>query len=111
MNEVKDVIIREIEMPMALHGFVKVDDEGLGNIYINQNLSDYLKQKTIKHEIEHLKNGDFEKDLSVEAVEAADKAEADLSEICIIGRGETEAPDKVLKVMSYLADGAKIIHI
>lgn len=38
-------------------------------IFINDNLSWETKQKAYKHEIEHIKNGDFDKSCSVNEIE------------------------------------------
>lgn len=38
-----DVVAREIKMPGAFYGLIPIDQEGIYNIYINQDLSDELK--------------------------------------------------------------------
>lgn len=107
-----DAIVREIKMSMTYEGFIKVDPDGIFNIYINEDLSDWRKRRAIKHEVEHAQNGDFESYLPVELLEAANNADPDLTKICWIGRDlRGDIPRNVLKVMSIIADGGKIVSV
>jgi hypothetical protein len=76
-------------------------------------MPDLMKKQTLKHEIEHAQNGDFESCLPVELIEATNNAEADLNKVCWIGRDPTAAdmPDKIARIMSNIVDGGKIISI
>ena len=111
-----DAIVREIEMPMAYRGFVKIDPDGVCNIYINCDLSEAAKKIALRHEIQHVENGDFESTLPVELIEAANKADPDMSKVCWIGRGITRpinasVEQRIGKIMSIMADGGKIVEI
>lgn len=59
MNE---IFYRLVDLPTSVRGFTIPDENGDYNIYINSNLSDELLDKTVKHELEHIQSGDFEKD-------------------------------------------------
>jgi len=76
-------------------------------------MSDWMKRRTIEHEVEHAQNGDFERNLPGELLEATNNAEADLNKVCWIGRDPTAAdmPDKIARIMSNIVDGGKIISI
>lgn len=52
------IFIRYAELHMSIRGFVMPDSDGNYNIYINDKLSEECKAKTIKHELEHIKNND-----------------------------------------------------
>jgi hypothetical protein len=107
-----DIITREIKMPMTYQGFIKVDPDGIFNIYINEDMPDWIKRRALDHEIEHAQNGDFESNLPVELIEAANNAEADLTNVCWIGRNQVnDFPDKILREMSKVADSGKILSI
>lgn len=64
------IFIREIEMPLTIRGFTVPDANGDFNIYINRDLSDAAKRKSIEHEKTHIKRNDFQKDLSVKLIES-----------------------------------------
>ena len=51
--------IREMKMPLTIRAFTVPDENGDYNIYINNNLSDEAKEKSLKHEKKHIENNDF----------------------------------------------------
>jgi hypothetical protein len=107
-----DAIVREIKMPMAYQGFIMVDSDDIFNIYINEDMPDWMKRRALDHEIEHAQNGDFESCLPVELLEAANKADPDLNDVCWIGRNlSSDIPQRALRTMSEIADGGKIVSI
>lgn len=53
------IFIREMKMPLTIRAFTVADENGDYNIYINNNLSDEAKQKSLKHEKKHIDNNDF----------------------------------------------------
>lgn len=61
INKVKtmSIFIREMKMPLTIRAFTIPDENGDYNIYINNNLSDEAKQKSLKHEKNHIDNNDF----------------------------------------------------
>ena len=48
-------IIREIKMPLTIRAFTIPDANGDFNIYINEDLSDEAKKKSLAHEKKHIK--------------------------------------------------------
>lgn len=59
----------EYELPMSVRGFVK-KKQGEYCIVINNLLSYEMKMKTLEHELNHIINGDLEKDCPVDMIEA-----------------------------------------
>jgi hypothetical protein len=78
-----DAIVREIKMPSDYLGFIKEDSDGIFNIYINEDLSDEMKKKTVLHEVEHAERGDFSSLLPVELLEATNQADSDLRDVLL----------------------------
>lgn len=65
-----DVFVRHRQdLPYSMRGLVLLDENGDYNIYVNPHLSVVEQNKAIKHEMAHIRNGDFSNDLSVEDVE------------------------------------------
>jgi len=64
------IIIRYIDLPAKMKGFVKVDSNGDYNVYINANLGYYEQQKALKHELSHISNDDFYNNDDISAIEA-----------------------------------------
>ncbi len=50
--------IRYMDMPCAVKAFV-VEDNGFYNIFVNSRLNFEQNMKSIRHELSHIKNGDF----------------------------------------------------
>jgi len=65
----EQVIIRELNMPDGIKGFVKLDSEGDYNVYINAKYNIETKIKVFEHELRHIENCDFYSDLCIEDVE------------------------------------------
>lgn len=53
------IFIREIKMPLTIRAFTLPDANGDFNIYINENLSEEAKRKSLAHEKKHIKRSDF----------------------------------------------------
>ncbi|MBE6747898.1 MAG: hypothetical protein E7557_01555 [Ruminococcaceae bacterium] len=53
------IFIREMKMPLTIRAFTVPDANGDYNIYINNDLSEEAKQKSLNHEKEHIENNDF----------------------------------------------------
>lgn len=51
------VFIREIELPMKIRGYTSPDMDGNYNVYINRDLDDHVKKKTLNHELSHIEKG------------------------------------------------------
>ena len=69
-----NVLIRELNFPLAVEGVTVTDANGDYNIYINANLSPAKKQKTLDHELCHIKCDHHYKDTPV----AEDETEAQI---------------------------------
>lgn len=61
--------IREIKMPLTVRAFTVPDSNGDYNIYINMDLSDEAKRKSLDHEKRHIENDDFHKELPAHIIE------------------------------------------
>lgn len=64
----EDIRVYLCEMPMSIRGYTVLKD-GFYTIIINANLCEATRRKTYKHEMEHIKNGDFEKQSSADLIE------------------------------------------
>lgn len=58
-DEYPDAIL--IDFPVSIHGRTVVNEDGSYSIFINAKLNHEMRLKAYEHEIEHIKNGDFEK--------------------------------------------------
>lgn len=66
----KEVILRYINLPYSVRGYVQEDPNGDFNIYINGRLSYEVQQATIKHELSHIERGHFCNDVAeIQAIE------------------------------------------
>ena len=64
-----EVIIRYLDMPCSAKGLVREDAEGDYNIYINSRLPVDVQEKALRHELNHIKNYDFDRDKPIEDIE------------------------------------------
>ncbi len=53
------IFIREMKMPLTIRAFTVPDANGDYNIYINNDLSEEAKEKSLKHEKKHIEENDF----------------------------------------------------
>ncbi len=53
------IFIREMKMPLTIRAFTEVDANGDYNVYINSNLSEEAKRRSLMHEKRHIENNDF----------------------------------------------------
>ena len=63
------IFIREMKMPLTIRAFTVPDANGDYNIYINNDLSDEAKEKSLKHEKMHIENNDFSSSELARAIE------------------------------------------
>jgi len=66
-----DYVIRQLDLPYGVKGFVALDDEGFPNIYVNSRLTQEEQYKTATHELKHIARGDFFSDSDIRSVEGA----------------------------------------
>lgn len=64
-------IVRQIKMPLTIRAFTVPDENGDFNIYINENLSDEAKRKSLAHEKCHIRKNDFQSPLTAREIEKA----------------------------------------
>ena len=57
----RDYCVRLIDMPLDVCGLTAMDDDGFANVYLNARLSHERRQSTLRHELCHLQNGDFDR--------------------------------------------------
>ena len=53
------IFIREMKMPLTIRAFTVPDANGDYNIYINNDLSEEAKEKSLNHEKKHIEENDF----------------------------------------------------
>jgi hypothetical protein len=63
------IFIREMKMPLTIRAFTVPDANGDYNIYINNDLSEEAKEKSLKHEKMHIENNDFSSSELARAIE------------------------------------------
>ena len=63
------VIVRQIKMPLTIRAFTLPDANGDFNIYINEDLSDEAKKKSLAHEKKHIARNDFASAKSARLIE------------------------------------------
>ena len=65
-----DVFVRySTELPYKVHGMVIMDENSDYNVYINPHLSIEEQDRAAKHEMAHIRNGDFNNGIPVEIAE------------------------------------------
>lgn len=64
------IFIREIEMSMKIRGYPSPDEDNNYNVYINKDLADDVKKRTLEHELSHIEKGHiFREEMSVYSIE------------------------------------------
>lgn len=64
-----DVFFRQFHGPLSCRGFVLPDAEGDYTVFVNDSLSDELKQETVQHELQHIQLGHLDSDLPASVLE------------------------------------------
>lgn len=64
-----DFLVRMVSLPGSIHGALREDPDGFGNIYINDALAPDARRLAFAHEIRHLLRDDLSNDLPIEEVE------------------------------------------
>ncbi len=67
MNE--NIIIRIIDMPITIKGVTIPSNDGYYNIYINARYSVDHQNKTLRHELKHVRNFDFDNFDNIKIIE------------------------------------------
>ena len=50
-------------------GMVTPNDDGTFSVYLNERVDDARKRKALRHELQHIVNGDFWNDRAIEEME------------------------------------------
>ncbi len=69
----ENIYIRKIPLPYGVRAFTLPDEQGDFNIYINSKLSAAQQQLSLSHEVQHILNSDFQKELTACEIERAMK--------------------------------------
>ncbi len=64
-----DYVCRMVNLPGDINAVLRVDSDGYGNIYINDQLSPMARRRAFDHECKHLREGDMYNGLSIREVE------------------------------------------
>ena len=54
-----DCIVRCVELPCSIGGYVTPNDDDTFNIYINSNLSEDKQKSALLHELRHISRGHY----------------------------------------------------
>ena len=65
------LIVRIIDLPSTIRGLTIPDEDGNYNVYLNAHLNRESQRRTLKHEIEHIKNNHFYSNKSVRFLESS----------------------------------------
>ena len=57
-----EICIRLIDMPGRCHAMTMRDSDGFYNIYINAGIGYWMQRKAVRHEVGHIKRGDFDRE-------------------------------------------------
>lgn len=56
-----DYWVRYVPLPYSIHGMTVQDEDGFYNVYINSRQSREVQRKAYYHELEHIRQKDFDK--------------------------------------------------
>lgn len=60
-----DIFVRLIELPPAINAFTVLDSDGNYNVYLNDRLGEEEKKRAYRHELAHILDGHFYRDIPV----------------------------------------------
>lgn len=67
----EDYYVRTVKLPGSVRGITIPNDDGTFSVFINSDLSEECTDKTVDHELNHIKKDHFYDDTkTIEAVEA-----------------------------------------
>ena len=67
------MIVRLIDLPLAVKGITIRDTEGDYNVYLNSSISEDERVKAFRHEVQHIKDGHFYVGSTVTLIEKVTK--------------------------------------
>lgn len=65
-----NIFVRLADLDPRIHGFVKPDNNGDYNIYINANHCKEMQKETLRHELEHIQRDHIYSERLVKQLEA-----------------------------------------
>jgi hypothetical protein len=65
----EQIIVRYVDLPTKIKGFVRVDCDGDYNVYINSRHCYCVQEQTLIHELNHIKRGDFYNNNGISEIE------------------------------------------
>ena len=66
-----DYVIRQLDLPYSVKGFVAMSEDGFYNVYVNSRLSAEEQYRAAAHELVHIARGDFYSTEDIHKVEGA----------------------------------------
>jgi hypothetical protein len=63
------MIIRLMDLPCGVKGYVREDSDGNYNVYLNAKFDGATRAKVLLHEIEHILRDDFRNELNISEIE------------------------------------------
>ena len=59
------IVVRTLwGLPLSVRGFTVPSPDGVYNVYINGDLSEEARERAVKHELGHIRRGDFSKNFA-----------------------------------------------
>ena len=65
-----EYVVRLIDLPVSVGGFITESPDGFANIYLNARHGDQGRHRAFRHEIDHAENDDLHSTEPVEVIEA-----------------------------------------
>ena len=65
----EEIYVKVVSMPGKFHGLTHVDPDGSYTILLNENDSEARRLKAYKHELDHIRRGDFDSDAGIQQIE------------------------------------------
>lgn len=64
-----NIYLRCMPLPCKVHGMTVRDEEGDYNVYLNARETYEANQKTLQHELRHIRGDDFDRQAPIEDIE------------------------------------------
>ena len=61
MRTILDVNVREVNLPTSISAYVASNPDATYTIFLNSRLTWERRMQAYQHELEHIKNGDYER--------------------------------------------------
>ena len=65
-----EIVVRLVKMPGAVRGYTCPSCDGVNNVYVNRSLPVEMRNKVIRHELDHIRKNDFNSERAVIDLEA-----------------------------------------